>query len=79
MQPILLVTDWIAKSDDELPVSLNILFSQKIKRESRKTFIPVIVSSTRMLPAGSPTSAAKLSSSKPTLKTNSSGVVLLPA
>ena len=54
IQPMFLVTGTIAKSAAVFPASLNILFSQKIKRLSRKTFMPVIVSSTLILPAPLP-------------------------
>ena len=54
IQPISLVTGATAKSLDELPVNLNILFSQNINKFSRKTFSPTIVSSTLTDPAPLP-------------------------
>ena len=76
-QPMFLVTGTTLKSLVELPVNLNILFSQNIKRLSRNTFSPVIVSSTLMLPA--PLLDVKSSSLKGALNTTSCGVVDLPA
>ena len=76
-QPIFLVTGSTAKLANEEPVSLNILFSQNIKRLSRKTLSPTTVSSTLMLPA--PSAESKSSSSNGSLNTTSCGVVDLPA
>ena len=53
-QPINLETFSIAKEANPLPVSLNILSRQKMKRLSRKTFNPVILSSTLIEPAPFP-------------------------
>ena len=76
MQPMFLVTGCTAKSLSDDPVSLNILFSQKINKLLRKTFSATTVSSTLMLPVPE---SVKLSSSKGTLKIISCGVVDLPA
>ena len=76
IQPMFLVTGTIAKSDDELPPILNILFSQKINKLSRKTFSPTTVSSTLMLPA--PLPELKPSSLNGSLNTTSCGVDDMP-
>mgnify|MGYP003670635724 CR=1 FL=1 len=45
IQPMFLVIGVTSKLARELPVNLNILFSQNINNASRKTFSPTIVSS----------------------------------
>ena len=54
MQPISLVIADTAKLELELPVNLNILFSQNINKLSRNTLSPTTVSSTLKLPAPEP-------------------------
>ena len=76
MQPMFLVTGCTEKSEELEPVSLNILFSQKINRLSRKTFNATTVSSTLILPAPEP--LLKPSSLNGSLNTTSCGVVDLP-
>jgi 2-phospho-L-lactate guanylyltransferase (CobY/MobA/RfbA family) len=71
------VTAVTAKFELDVPVNLNILFSQKINKSSRKTFSCVIVSSTLILPA--PLPLLKPSSLNGSLNTTYWGVVDLPA